>query len=174
MDVSRMDGAERMRPTDSKIWRDGVDANFDDAAAGGMMLDHDDTWATLPPGAGVASLDGGQPHFYHEINTTFHVKGGTVINLKDIHSLSEFQRNTRAHVEHLRSTGRPEVLTVNGQAELVVQHAEAYQKLLDLAANAAAIVRIQRGLQGMYEGTGDDAEDAFASLERELGISERA
>lgn len=97
-----------------------------------------------------------------------------MINLKDIHSLSEFQRNARAHVEHLKKTGRPEILTVHGQAELVVQHAEAYQKLLDLVANAAAIVGIQRGLQGMYEGTGEDAEDAFASLERELGIPERA
>jgi hypothetical protein len=44
------------------------------------------------------------------------------------------------------------------------------RKLLDLTANAAVIVGIQRGLQGMYEGTGEDAEDAFASLERELGI----
>ena len=97
-----------------------------------------------------------------------------MINLKDIHSLSDFQRNARAHVEHLKDTGRPLVLTVHGQAEIVVQHADAYQKLLDLAANAAAIVGIQRGLQGMYEGTGEDAEDAFASLERELGIPEQA
>ena len=97
-----------------------------------------------------------------------------MINLTDIHSLSDFQRNTRAHVEHLKDTGRPLVLTVHGQAELVVQHADAYQKLLDLAANAAAIVGVQQGLQGMYEGTGEDAEDAFASLERELGIPEQA
>jgi PHD/YefM family antitoxin component YafN of YafNO toxin-antitoxin module len=97
-----------------------------------------------------------------------------VINLKDIHSLSDFQRNARTYVEHLRETGRPQVLTVHGQAELVVQHADAYQKLLDLAANAAAIVGLQRGLQGMYDGTGDVAEDAFASLERELGIAEQA
>lgn len=96
-----------------------------------------------------------------------------MINLKDIHSLSEFQRNARAHLEHLRRTGRPEVLTVHGRAELVVQHAEAYQKLLDLAASAAAIVGIQRGLQGMYEGSGVDAEEVFASLERELEIPER-
>jgi hypothetical protein len=61
-----------------------------------------------------------------------------------------------------------------GAAELVVQHADAYQKLLDLAASAAAIVGIQRGLQGMYDGTSEDAEDAFASLERELGIAEQA
>jgi hypothetical protein len=97
-----------------------------------------------------------------------------MINLKDIHSLSEFQRNVRFHVEHLKKTGRPEVLTVHGQAELVVQHADAYQKLLNLAANAAAIVGIQRGLQGIGEGTGEDAADAFASLERELGIQGQA
>jgi PHD/YefM family antitoxin component YafN of YafNO toxin-antitoxin module len=96
-----------------------------------------------------------------------------MFNLKDIYSLSDFQRNARAHVKHLKETGRPEVLTVHGQAELVVQHAEAYQKLLDLAADAAAIVGIQRGLQGILEGTGEDADDAFASLERELGIPER-
>jgi hypothetical protein len=41
-----------------------------------------------------------------------------------------------------------------------------------LAAHASTIAGIQRGLQGMYEGTGEDAEDAFASLEREFGIAE--
>lgn len=97
-----------------------------------------------------------------------------MINLTDIHSLSDFQRNARAYMERLKETGRPLVLTVHGQAELVVQHADAYQRLLDLAANAAAIVGIQRGLQGMYDGTGEDAEDTFASLERELGIAEQA
>jgi hypothetical protein len=95
-----------------------------------------------------------------------------MIDLKDIHALSDFQRNTRAHVEHLKRTGRPEVLTVHGKAELVVQHAEAYQKLHELASRAAAIISIHRGLQGMYAGTGEDAEDVFASLERELGIAE--
>jgi hypothetical protein len=96
-----------------------------------------------------------------------------MINLRDIHPLSDFQRNARAHIRRLKKTGRPEVLTVHGQAELVVQHADAYQKLLDLAANAAAIVGIQRGLQGMIEGTGEEAEDVFASLERELGVTEQ-
>lgn len=97
-----------------------------------------------------------------------------MINLKDIHSLSDLQRNARTYVEELKETGRAQVLTVHGQAELVVQHVDAYQKLLDLAANAAAIVGIQRGLQGMYDGTGEDAEVAFASLEREMGIAEQA
>jgi hypothetical protein len=54
----------------------------------------------------------------------------------------------------------------------VIQNADAYRKLLDLAAHASPIAGIQRGLQGMYQGTGEDAEDAFVSLERELGIVE--
>jgi PHD/YefM family antitoxin component YafN of YafNO toxin-antitoxin module len=104
------------------------------------------------------------------MNMKFHEPGGGVISLRDIHSLSEFQRNARAHVEHLRRTGRPEVLTVHGEAELVIQNAEAYQKLLDVVANAASIIGLQRGLQGMHDGTGEDVDVAFASLERELGI----
>jgi hypothetical protein len=96
-----------------------------------------------------------------------------MIDLRDIHSLSDFQPKPREHVERLRATGRPEVLTVHGQAELVIQNAAAYQKLLDLAAHASTIVGIQRGLQGMYQGTGEDAEEAFALLERELGIAEQ-
>ena len=95
-----------------------------------------------------------------------------MFDLRDVHSLSEFQRNARAHIKHLKKTGRPEVLTVHGEAEIVVQDARAYQRLLDLAANADAIVGIQRGLHGMYAGTGENADDAFASLERELGIPE--
>jgi len=54
-----------------------------------------------------------------------------VIKIQDILSLTEFHRHTRDHIERLRATGRPEVLTVNGRAELVVQDASAYQNLLE-------------------------------------------
>ncbi|TVP79112.1 MAG: type II toxin-antitoxin system Phd/YefM family antitoxin [Gemmatimonadales bacterium] len=93
------------------------------------------------------------------------------MDLKNIHSLSRFQRHTREHLARLKETGEPEVLTVHGQAEVVIQSVESYQRLLDLARNAAAIVGVQRGLMGMYAGTGEDAENAFVSLEEELGIS---
>ncbi len=97
-----------------------------------------------------------------------------MIDLKDIHSLTDFQRNVKDHVRYLTETGRPEVLTINGKASLVVQEARAYQRLLDVAAHAEAIVGIQRGLRGMYEGTGEDVESAFQSLRRDLGIPERS
>lgn len=65
------------------------------------------------------------------------------MRLESIRSLSDFQRNTRAHVARLKATGLPEILTVNGQAELVVQSAESYQRLLDAAdlADSVSVLR---------------------------------
>jgi prevent-host-death family protein len=54
------------------------------------------------------------------------------IRPEDIGSLTDFNRNTKAHLKRLRRTGRPELLTVNGKAEVVVQSASAYQRLLNL------------------------------------------
>src|SRR5271169_4320694 len=53
-----------------------------------------------------------------------------MIRAEDIGSLTDFQRNTQAHLKRLRRTGRPELLTVNGKAEVVVQNASAYQRLI--------------------------------------------
>jgi PHD/YefM family antitoxin component YafN of YafNO toxin-antitoxin module len=54
-----------------------------------------------------------------------------MIRPEDIGSLTEFQRNTQAHLKRLKRTGRPELLTVNGKAEVVVQNASAYQRLIE-------------------------------------------
>lgn len=48
-----------------------------------------------------------------------------------IYSLTDFQRNTKSHLARLKKTGKPEVLTINGQAEVIVQSAKAYQELID-------------------------------------------
>ena len=78
-----------------------------------------------------------------------------MIALEDICSLTDFQRNTKAHLRRLKATGRPEVLTVNGRAELIVQNAAAYEETLD------AIRGIQRGLEGMKAGTGKPFRQAL-------------
>src|SRR5262245_31574609 len=66
-----------------------------------------------------------------------------MLHVDDIYSLTDFQRHAKEHIERLKQTGRPEVLTVNGKAELVVQDAEAYQKLLDLLDRAEALEGIR-------------------------------
>lgn len=55
-----------------------------------------------------------------------------MIRPEDIGSLTDFARNTKAHLQRLRRTGRPELLTVNGKAEVVVQNAAAYQRLIEV------------------------------------------
>ena len=56
---------------------------------------------------------------------------------KDIHSLSEFKRNSLRFLRRLRESGAPLVLTVNGKAEFVLQDVESYQRLREqLAAGA--------------------------------------
>ena len=53
-----------------------------------------------------------------------------MVRPEDIGSLTDFTRNTKAHLKRLRRTGRPELLTVNGKAEVVVQSASAYERLV--------------------------------------------
>lgn len=55
-----------------------------------------------------------------------------MIRIEDIGSLTDFHRNAKAHLKRLRRTGRPELLTVNGKAVVVVQSAAAYQQLMEL------------------------------------------
>jgi prevent-host-death family protein len=68
---------------------------------------------------------------------------------RDIQSLSTFKRDTAKIVRQLKKTGQPVVLTVNGKAELVVQDAESYQKLLETQDRMEAIEGIKRGFESM-------------------------
>jgi hypothetical protein len=61
----------------------------------------------------------------------------------------------------LKKTGQPVVLTVNGKAELVVQNAESYQKLLEAKDRIEAIEGIKRGLESMKRNAGKPAEKFF-------------
>lgn len=88
-----------------------------------------------------------------------------MVRLDDIQSLTEFQRNTREHIKRLKRTGRPEVLTVNGQAELVVQDARSYQKLLDRAEEAERQERLRRGIADYRAGNARDVNDVLDNLE---------
>ncbi|MEE9295681.1 MAG: type II toxin-antitoxin system Phd/YefM family antitoxin [Phycisphaerae bacterium] len=93
-----------------------------------------------------------------------------MIQLQDICSLTDFQRNAKEHLERLKATGRPQVLTVNGKAEVVVQDAESYQRLLDLVDRAEAIEGIRKGLESMERGEGRPADEVFEEIRRKYNI----
>ncbi len=93
------------------------------------------------------------------------------IDLSNIYSLSEFQRNTRDHITKLKQTGSPAVLTVNGQAEVVVQSAEAYQKLLADQEILESIRSVSRGLEQAKRKEGSPMKEFLEALASEHGIS---
>lgn len=93
-----------------------------------------------------------------------------MINLKNIHSVTDFQRNPKAILAKLRETKSPAILTVNGKAELVVQDAASYQRLLDKVVAAEDLEAIREGLAQSLAGQGRPASEFFAEFEAKHGL----
>lgn len=89
---------------------------------------------------------------------------------RDIRSMTSFRNHSAEVMQHLRKTGRPVVLTVNGRAAAVVQDAEAYQRLLDLATEASAAEGIRQGRDDLADGRTRPAADVFEDLRALHGI----
>jgi prevent-host-death family protein len=90
---------------------------------------------------------------------------------KDIQSLTTFRRRSGDFMKHLKKSKRPVVLTVNGKAAAVVQDAQAYQRLLDIAAQADAEEGIRQGLESAKEGKLRPARQFFDEFDAAHGIS---
>ena len=89
---------------------------------------------------------------------------------RDIQSLTTFRRRSGDFLKQLKKTKRPVVLTVNGKAAAVVQDAEAYQRLIDIAAQANAAEGIRQGLRDLREGRVRPAREFFREFEFRHGI----
>lgn len=95
-----------------------------------------------------------------------------MLNLnRDIQSLSNFKRNTSQFTDQMKATGQPIVLTVNGNAELVVQTAETYQKLLEKIEYLEAIAGIKAGLADVDNGRTRSLSEFQAAMVEKHGIS---
>ena len=91
-----------------------------------------------------------------------------------IDSLTNFKRQTAEFLDRLHATGDPLVLTVNGKAQVVVQDAAAYQKLVEAAAKAdreETLAAIQEGLADAKAGRSKPARAALGRLARKYGIA---
>ena len=89
---------------------------------------------------------------------------------KDIHSLTTFRRRSGDFMKQLKKTKRPLVLTVKGKAAAIVQDAEAYQNLLDIAASADSEEGIRQGLDDVARGRTRQAREVFDQIRRKHGI----
>lgn len=89
---------------------------------------------------------------------------------RDIQAMTTFRRNPGKFMKQLKKTKRPLLLTINGKAEAVVQDAEAYQRLLDIAAQADALEGIRQGLADVQKGRLHPAREVLAMFRRKRAI----
>src|SRR5271155_506619 len=97
-----------------------------------------------------------------------------MLNLETgIDSLTNFKRQSAEYLQRLHKTGEPVVLTVNGKAQVVVQDAAAYQKLLEAAAKVDREETggaIREGLADGKAGRTKPAKPALKALAKKYGI----
>jgi prevent-host-death family protein len=93
-----------------------------------------------------------------------------MIDLRDIRSLTDFQRNAKEYVQKMSETKSPLVLTVNGKAALVVQDIESYQEMLERIDRIEAVEAIQRAMEEFERGEGRPAREALEELRQKHDI----
>ena len=89
---------------------------------------------------------------------------------RDIHPLTDFLRNSKAHLAYLQESGKPEILTVNGKAVAVIQDPEEYEKLLARVERADLVASLREAIQQMDAGDSVTLEDLEADLNNRYGV----
>jgi prevent-host-death family protein len=90
--------------------------------------------------------------------------------VRDIQSLSVFKRDASKIIKQIKATKEPVVLTVNGKAEVVVQDAESYQKLIE-AKERAETVAVLRERLADRSGKTKTIDEVFQELAEKHGFS---
>ena len=88
-----------------------------------------------------------------------------MFSTSQIHSLTDFQRNAKAYVKRLINTKRPEVLTVKGEAQVVIQDARAYEEMVELLHS---LKQINTSVSDIENGHVKPLGDALADSKKRL------
>jgi prevent-host-death family protein len=94
-----------------------------------------------------------------------------MFTMDSIHPVSDFSRKPAEHIKRLKETGRPEILTVNGKAELVIQSAKAYEEMVELLGT---LEKIARAAKEHDEGPGISVDEFFREFEKKHGLKRDA
>ena len=88
-----------------------------------------------------------------------------MIKMDSIHPVSEFSRKPAEYIKRLKETRKPEVLTVNGKAEVVIQDAKAYEEMLELLES---IKQISKSVKDIEERKTKPLDEAFSDIKKRL------
>jgi prevent-host-death family protein len=94
-----------------------------------------------------------------------------MLDLREVRSVTEFQRNLKDYVVRIKKNKTPLVLTVNGRAEIVVQDADSYQAILDRLERAETAAAIRQGMEQFEPSEGIPLDQAEWRLRRKHGFS---
>lgn len=94
-----------------------------------------------------------------------------MIDLREVRSVTEFQRHVKEYVGRLRKNRSPLVLTINGRAALVVQNVEDYQTMLERLERIGTADAIKQGIDEFARGKGLPARQALEKLRLKHGVS---
>jgi PHD/YefM family antitoxin component YafN of YafNO toxin-antitoxin module len=93
-----------------------------------------------------------------------------MIDTREIHPMTDFLRNHKSHITRLKETRKPEVLTVNGRAEVVIQDATSYQEMLDSLESAQLILAVQEGLNAAEKSELKPAQQVLEEMRAKYGL----
>jgi PHD/YefM family antitoxin component YafN of YafNO toxin-antitoxin module len=96
----------------------------------------------------------------------------TMLDVRNIHSLTHFLRNHKEHVTRLKESRIPEVLTVNGKAELVILDAESYQEIVERLNRLETIAAIREGLASAERDEPKPAEQVLSEMKAGYGAQD--
>lgn len=85
--------------------------------------------------------------------------------MNSIRPVADFSRKPAEYIKRLKETGRPEILAVNGKAEVVIQDAKTYEEMISLIHS---LCRSAIAKQQHDRGEAMAADEAFNRLSEKL------
>ena len=93
-----------------------------------------------------------------------------MIRPSDIHSLTDFTRNSKAYIQQIKQTKNPIAITINGSADLVIQDATEYQQMVEELEHARFMAAMREAELDKKNGNVEDIDIAFARIRNDLGL----
>jgi prevent-host-death family protein len=91
----------------------------------------------------------------------------STFTMSSIHPVSDFSRKPAKYIQRLKKTGKPEILTVNGCAEVVIQDAKSYEKMVNLLNS---LEKISRSVKEHDQGKAVSMEEFSSKFEKNHGL----
>jgi prevent-host-death family protein len=96
-----------------------------------------------------------------------------MVHPKDIHTLTEFKRNSTKLLRQLETSDCTQVLIVDGRPKAVLLSVKVYERLADEIERAETLEGIQRGLEAVERGETMSLAETEAELRKRLGLRRR-